>query len=926
MTPEQWSRVKAVFEQAIGRSIEERAGYVALACGDDPVLRGEVEALLAGHNRAAATRPLVPDLQTTRTSSGGAIGAAVHRVGAYEILHEIGHGGMGTVYLATRDDDTFRKRVALKIVKRGMDTDEIVRRFRYERQILAGLDHPNIARLLDGGTTPDGLPYFAMEYVEGQPITEFCDTQRLDTRQRLILFQTVCRAVQHAHQNLVVHRDLKPANILVTADGTPKLLDFGFAKVLNPELNNLTIDPTSPLMRLMTPEYASPEQIRGQSVTTVSDVYALGVLLYELVTGHKPYRVKDRSLTEIARAVCEDEPEKPSTAISRVEVHEPGTSDDAVTPVSVSRTRDGDVDRLRKRLKGDVDNIVLKAMRKEAARRYASAEQLAEDIARHLDGRPVRAQRDTVSYRLGKFVTRHRAGVAASAAFVLLLAAAVVALAAQSARIRTERDTARQVSSFLVNLFKYADPAQSRGGSITAREILDRGVERLRRDLTEQPEIRGRLLNTMGSVYVQLNLPAQGGPVLQEAVETLRARLGDTDPEVLDARTNLGRWQRVTSKYDAATETHRDVLQIRRRRGVRDAGLATTLDELGMVLAAQQLARGGPDGFQEPERFFRESVAVWQGLPGGDAGAGAAMASLANMRLNRGDPKDAQAWLTEALATMQRAHGNDHPALADVLWQMGTLQATEQRFDDARASLAGARATYDKIFPNGSAKVGGLMLNQGWVEFSAGDVAQAQAHLESGAAMLQKYGPPGHAAAIAQYALIPVYWVRGRFDDAEAAYKQGLSTAQALFGPKADSGSHVLIARFNLSLVRQDHGDPKGALALIEEVGQKFQALAPPGHVERWWPDLVKASAQIDMGQYNGAETPLREAFDKWRAFYPAADWRLALAKAEYARCLIKLGRDEEGHRLFGEAVPILRTTFGGSHPRVKRLEAAFAR
>ena len=324
------------------------------------------------------------------------------RLGVYRLIREIGHGGMGTVYLGVRDDDAFQKRVAIKVLKRGMDTDSIVRRFRHERQILASLEHPFIASLLDGGSTPDGRPYFAMEYVEGQPIVDYCDTNRLDTPARLALFRHVCTAVQYAHQNLVIHRDLKPANVLVMADGTPKLLDFGIAKLLNPELGGQTLVPTAPGLQLMTPEYASPEQVRGEPVTTASDVYSLGVLLYELLAGRLPYRLTSRDQADIVRIVCESEPIRPSTAITQIDHdwagEEPATGEPAHESGEVAKRNRRvtvDVDRLRRQLAGDLDNIVLKALSKEPQRRYASVDQFSEDVRRHLAGLPVMARKDT---------------------------------------------------------------------------------------------------------------------------------------------------------------------------------------------------------------------------------------------------------------------------------------------------------------------------------------------------------------------------------------------------------------------------------------------------------------------------------------------------------------------------------------------------
>jgi tetratricopeptide (TPR) repeat protein/TolB-like protein len=404
LTAERWQRIKVVFQTAAELEPDQRAAYLHEACAGEAQLRQEVESLLAASGEAedfieepalqqgAAT--LIENLPDPMIGS---------RIGAYKVAGEVGRGGMGAVYRAIRDDDHFQQQVAIKIVKRGIDTDFILRRFRSERQILAGLEHPNIACLLDGGATSDGLPYYVMEYIEGRPIDEYCNAQKLTTAQRLTLFVSVCSAVHFAHQKMVVHRDIKPGNILITRAGVPKLLDFGIAKILDPALAGGPGAPTltQTALRMMTPAYASPEQIRGGAVTPASDVYSLGVLLYELLTGRRPYELKGRAPHELAQVVCETEPEKPSTAVGRSD-----------------KTR-----KLRQSLEGDLDGIVLMAMRKDPLRRYGSAEAFAHDIQRHLDGLPVRARDDTPGYRLGKWIQRRKASTAA-AAVILAMAGA----------------------------------------------------------------------------------------------------------------------------------------------------------------------------------------------------------------------------------------------------------------------------------------------------------------------------------------------------------------------------------------------------------------------------------------------------------------------------------------------------------------------
>jgi Tol biopolymer transport system component/serine/threonine protein kinase/tetratricopeptide (TPR) repeat protein len=405
MPDESWGKIEELFQQAIDLPREERAAYLAAACGGDAGLQQQVEELIAAYDEAGdfIEAPALLEHSMLGTGRATATQSATQdvaaesligrRIGAYRVVRQIGRGGMGAVFLAQRADDAFQKRVAIKLIKRGMDTEFVLRRFRNERQILATLDHPNIAHLLDGGTTDDGLPYFVMEYIEGQPINLYCDSHRLPLRERLRLFQQVCAAVHYAHQHLILHRDIKPGNILVTADGAPKLLDFGIAKLLNPELALETIEQTATAMRLMTPEYASPEQARGEKLTPASDIYSLGVLLYELLTGHRPYRFTGRAPHEIARVICDEEPEDPATIISRGETVSGGAgkADTPITLETICRNRSTTPDTLRRELSGPLNDITLKALRKEPERRYPSAEMFAADIQRYLDGLPVSA-------------------------------------------------------------------------------------------------------------------------------------------------------------------------------------------------------------------------------------------------------------------------------------------------------------------------------------------------------------------------------------------------------------------------------------------------------------------------------------------------------------------------------------------------------
>jgi eukaryotic-like serine/threonine-protein kinase len=392
MDLEHWEQVKKIFAGALDSP--DREAYLDATCSGNPTLRRYADQLLRAHSLEPGLleRRFIPDEDPEHPPADALIG---RRVGAYVIARKIGQGGMGAVYLAERDDD-FTQQVALKLIRPGLQSAELVSRFRTERQILANLQHAGIARLLDGGVTDDGHPYLVMEYVDGVPITTFCDENRLPISERLRLFGEVCAAVQFAHRNLVVHRDLKPSNILVTGSGDVKLLDFGIAKLLDPSSGDRSIAWTRAEMRLLTPEYAAPEQVRGETITTATDVYSLGVLLYELLTGRRPFRLSEQVAAEVERLICEETPVPPSTAVAAFEtVVHPGGRSELLTLDRVSEARCTHPVRLRRVLRGDLDNVVMMALRKESERRYASAERFAEDIERYLSGRPIIARKDT---------------------------------------------------------------------------------------------------------------------------------------------------------------------------------------------------------------------------------------------------------------------------------------------------------------------------------------------------------------------------------------------------------------------------------------------------------------------------------------------------------------------------------------------------
>ena len=544
MTVERWERVKDLFAKAVILAPGERAAFLDGACEGEDDLRHEIASLLASHAEAG---PFLSGGARIDLDAHDEAAAAGRRVGPYRLQGVIGEGGMGTVYRAVRDDDAFQKTVALKLVRAGGASVFVERRFRQERQILARLQHPHIATILDGGTTGEGQPYLVMEYVEGRPITVYCDEQGLGTRKRLEMFTTVCAAAHYAHQNLVVHRDLKPDNILVTADGVVKLLDFGIAKLLGMDVE-LETAPTATLLPMMTPEYASPEQIRGGPVTTASDVYSLGVLLYELVSGRRPYAVRAESLEEIVRSVCETDPQPPS---------------------SVAGTRPA-----ASELRGDVDTIVLKALRKEPERRYLSALELAEDVRRHLEGKPVRARPDTWRYRTSKFVGRHRTAVAATALMVVALLGGLAATARQARIAERERalaqkrfDDLRRVSNSLI--FEMHDSIAKLAGATEARKLLVQRAAEYLDLLSAEAPANDDVARDLAEAHERLAAVVGGLGT---------ANLGDRASALAHARKALAIRERLASKRPADLERQRGLAGSLRKLALAESDGSAALD------------------------------------------------------------------------------------------------------------------------------------------------------------------------------------------------------------------------------------------------------------------------------------------------------------------------------------------------------------
>jgi eukaryotic-like serine/threonine-protein kinase len=701
-----------------------RAGLLEIDQVPDAFL-GE-PAMGKGFSMAASAEVAEPDL----------IGKTI---GRYRVERLIARGGMGEVYLAIRADGELTFQAALKVVKRGMDTDEVLRRFRAERQTLADLSHPNIGRLLDGGATADGRPYLVMEYVEGLPIDAYCRSQKLTIRERLSLFIRVCSAVHYAHQNLVIHRDLKPSNILVLPDGTPKLLDFGIAKLLTEPAGAVAARATRPEERRLTPEYASPEEIEGRPVTTASDIYSLGVILFEILTGRTPYELATRTTAELVRVICRQPPPAPSTAVGS----EPPPADKA------GRSPPEDGRRLRRLLRGDLDNIVLMALRKEPERRYATVEQFARDIERSMRGLPVMARRDTFTYRATKFVRRN-ALLTTGAAVAVIALASLTAIAhwnaAEAARQRDAaflaRDQAEEITEFLRTVLASADPALS-GPDLTVADALTSAIKRLETDLRDQPLIQAAVRSAIGTAYVGLGDYKTARTHLEQAYQHRLALLEPGHHDVAESRFELGVLEYHVGRYAESEEHLRAALAtFTRIRGENNPDVARMLSSLGAVLrSAGRLDEAG--------EAHRRALAIRIALNGEDSLAVAeSFNNLAGVQRQQNDIAGAIESMERAVAIRRARLGDHHALVAQSIGNLAVMVHITGDLVRAEALYLESGDILDRTLSPTHPAHSTHLNNYSALLRSRGDVAGAAALLGEALRIRQMTLPPGDPRTI----------------------------------------------------------------------------------------------------------------------------------------------------------------------------------
>jgi eukaryotic-like serine/threonine-protein kinase len=863
---DRWERLQQLFSRAVELGATERKAFVDKETGDDAELRTELLELLACDNGGGArTGPLTLALgaaldTTTRDRRKALVGRTV---GNYKLVSVLGHGGTGTVYLGERADRQYSAQVAVKIVDSGTMQGELGLRFRAERQILASLNHANIARLLDAGETEEGSPYLVMEYVHGEPLDRFCDRQQLGLRERLQLFLEICSAVQYAHQNLVVHRDLKPANILVTAEGAPKLLDFGIAKLLDAgDAAAAAMALTRMNDRLLTPEYASPEQILGRPVTTASDVYALGVVLYELLTGLRPYTVPaSASQLELERSICITDPLRPSSAVKRA--RESGPLEGQSEILAVAAARRLPPEKLQKRLLGDIDAIVMRALRKEPQHRYNSIEQLASDVRRFLTREPVHARQGNWLYYSQRFIRRHAFGVSAGAAFIIFIIAFAVAMSVQTQRTALERDRAEQegeraemVSDFMLQIFDASQPQKSLGEVITARQVLDEAGRRIRGDLNQHPEVRARLLEAIGRAYRQQNLDERALPYLEDALH-LRQEMEDADgsktasvlAELAVVLRNMGDLKRSDQLLQQAlviTREHRNEHSLTHTRLLTNLGRVELL--AGRLVEAQQ-------HFEESLRLLRQLVGRY------DPQIASVLMELSRVFTWNDDLQAAERAVREALSIFTATLPPEHPDRVLAESRLGEVLLLQNRFDEA-----------DPLFAR------------------------------SLDMQIRLYGAQSRQVADVLDSLASIRRAQGNLKEAESFARRALIANETTVGiDHKDTGYF----RISLAVIVAKLGKYAEAETLLRRALVTFDKTLPPDHQYVASAEHVLGEVLLDEDKLDQAEVTLTAAMNRWKRT-PAPAWRAARSESALGETLRRLGKTAEAERHLTESYLVL--------------------
>ena len=833
MDIERWERIQTLFHSASEMDGPERDEFLKNECQQDNALYLEVCSLFDEedklHHLMGANKP---DINLKSISQSNFADRLIGKtLGEYTIHSVISSGGMGTVYKARRSDGSFEQEVAIKVILQSLSTAGFIERFRQERQILAKLNHPNIAQLLDGGITDDGLPFLVMEMVTGKNLAEYVKVSNLSIEQKLQLFLQICEAVKYAHSHLIVHRDLKPGNIFVTDAGQVKLLDFGIAKVFESEDNDLRIQTITYNEKApFTPEYAAPEQINGQEISTATDVYALGVILYELLTGVRPYNFKSDQITEIQNVISNAIPSRPSTAIKQsTDVHHNKIQNNQSV----------------KRIKGDLDNICLKALKKEPLQRYDNVEQMKDDINRHLHGLPVKASGDFLIYRSRKFIQRHRVGVSLISLFLIVITSVVVfyttKLKKQTEEAVQEANKAKAVSEFLGSLFEAASPEEARGKTITARDLLSEGAKRIDKELSDTPEIQTAMFGIIGDVYRRISDYEAAEVLLLQALDQSKRLYGETSKEVLIASSNLGELYMQKGQFEKSDSLIG--IAIKLVKSVSDVD-PVAIGELMQIKAELVFEQGD---IAAADSFYSISQQIYTKELGSEhqliADILNARASIAR---NYKNYKQSEDMYLQALAMRRKLLGNDHPDVAHTLNHLGRLMFKMGRYPEAEKYAREGLALREKIFGEHSPETGASMSNL--------------AHI-----------------------LVKL----NRYDEAVNYYRQVMMIMQEVY---TEDHPYKAITASNLGIALYQMGKSDEAKVYLKSGYEQLQKLYPSRHKRKIGTLIALGSLLTDQNKLSKALPLLNEAYLTCRENSPDTDQDIAEAENALGYCYAKMG------------------------------------
>ena len=833
----------------------------------------------------------------------------------YKLLEELGSGGMGVVYKAEQIKPV-KRNVALKIIKLGMDTKQVVARFETERQALAVMDHPNIAKVFDGGTTETGRPYFVMEIVRGLPITEYCDKHKLTTRERLELLTHVCQAIQHAHQKGVIHRDLKPSNILVMVQEdkpVPKIIDFGIAKAIEHRLTERTLF-TEQGQLIGTPEYMSPEQaeMSGLDVDTRTDIYSLGVILYELLVGVLPFdpeTLRSASFGEIQRIIREKEPPKASTRLSTL----------GDTQTSIAEHRKADPSSLRKELKGDLDWITMRAMAKDRTQRYASASELEADIERYIRHEPVVAGPPSTIYRIRKYIKRHKVGVAAAALVILAILIGITgtsiglfkAVRAEK-RARMEAETAQQVSDFLVELFKVSDPSEARGNTVTAREILDKGADKIDRELKDEPLVRARLMNTMGEVYHSLGLYNDAQALLEKGLAIREQSLDPVDPAVAESLTALGNLFWRKGNYERSRSLHERALEIRKEVfGPEHHTVASSLNNLANLLSDS-------GDYEGAKPLYERAVEIWEKTSGSDdTDLAIALNGLGLLLYEMGDYDEARPLYERSLAIYEKILGAEHPDLTNPLMNLGMLLRAIGEYEKARSHYERSLAIEEKTFGPEHPHIATTLSNLAILHATTANFEAARPLFERVLAINEKALGPEHPKVGSDVTNLGIINAQmGDFKTARPLLERGLAIKEKALGP-----NHPRVANDinNLASLLRDMGDSEAALPLVERALAIREKTLGPEHPSVASSLNALADVLVETGDFARVKPLFERALTIQEKAVGPDHADVATILNSFAEFLCKTQEYEEAKSLYERALSIKEKALGADHPEVAR-------